>query len=122
MTPKIKTKNSILKLITSKNTRGITLAPFGIYLREDVFLSNNKKTINHELIHWQQQMELLIIFFYLLYFVEWFIRLFINNNPYRSMSFEREAFTNDSNLDYLKNRKPFNWIRFICKPKSLIDS
>ena len=115
MKPKIKKKNWILRLITSENIRGITLAPFGIFLREDIFNEQNQKTINHEKIHWRQQIELLIIPFYIFYFMEWTIRLFINEDPYRSISFEREAYDNDTNYKYLKTRKPFNWLKYLKK-------
>ena len=51
--------------------------------------------------------ELLFIFFYIIYFLEWIVRLFINKNAYRSISFEKEAYSNEDNLEYLKTRKHF---------------
>lgn len=116
MKPQIKKKNWIVRLLTGKNITGITLAPFGIYLREDVYDKQNPITINHEKIHWQQQMEMLIIFFYFFYFTEWLIRTFTNwGGTYRSISFEREAYKNDTNYAYLNNRKPFSWIKYLFK-------
>ena len=116
MKPKIKKKNWIVRLLTGKNIRGITLAPFGIYLREDVYDEQNLKTINHEKIHWRQQMEMLIIFFYFWYFIEWIIRTFTNwGYAYRSISFEREAYDNDTNYEYLNERKPFSWLKYMFK-------
>ena len=91
----------------------ITLAPFGIYMKEKYL--TNTRTINHEKIHWKQQMEMLIIFFYLWYLFEWFIKLFTTSDAYRSLSFEREAYDNDDNFDYLKERKHFAWIKRIFK-------
>lgn len=77
-------------------------------------LSN--KTINHETIHTLQQKELLYIFFYVLYICEWLIRLVTNtNSAYRSISFEREAFQNESDYDYINNRKRFSWLKYIKK-------
>ena len=74
------------------------------------------RIINHEKIHWKQQMEMLIIFFYFWYLIEWFIRLFINGKAaYRSLSFEREAYDNDDNLEYLKTRKPYSWLKYMKK-------
>jgi len=61
--PKVKKINGFLKLVLQKDVIGITLAPFGIYLNDNYLL--DKITINHESIHWKQQMEMLIIFFYL---------------------------------------------------------
>ena len=62
---------------------------------------------NHEEIHSKQQSELLIIFFWLWYGVEYLIRLIQyreNKAAYRNISFEREAYINQSNLDYIKTR------------------
>ena len=107
--------NLLLRILTLDRIAAITLAPFGIYFKYDRYLFN-KRLVNHESIHWQQQMEMLIIFFYLWYFIEWIIRLFTNfGNAYRSISFEREAYANDTNKEYLKTRKPFSWLKYIFK-------
>lgn len=63
---------------------------------------------NHESIHTAQMKELLYIFFYIIYFLEWLVRLFITfsfNKAYREISFEVEAYDNQDNLEYLKTRK-----------------
>jgi uncharacterized protein HemY len=93
---------------------GITLAPFGIYIQKEYLTW--RWIINHEKIHWKQQMEMLIIFFYLWYLFEWFIRIFTNfGHAYESISFEREANANEHDLEYLNNRKHYNWLKFINK-------
>lgn len=70
--------------------------------------------INHESIHTAQMKELGYIFFYLLYFIEWIIRLFTDTlSAYRSISFEQEAYMNEDNPEYLKNRKHYSWIKYI---------
>ena len=111
MEPKIKKITPFLKFFLFSNIVGICLAPFGIYLHEKHI--NNKRTINHEKIHWKQQMEMLIVFFYLWYFIEWLIKLIYNRNAYYSISFEREAYENDGNSEYLINRKNYNWIKYL---------
>lgn len=106
--------NWFVSLITFGWAAGITLAPFGIYVKEKHL--TNVRMINHETIHWKQQMEMLIIFFYLWYFIEWIIKIFTNfGNAYKSLSFEREAYDNDDNLNYLNERKHFAWIKRIFK-------
>ena len=73
----------------------------------------NKIDINHETIHTKQMQELLYIFFYLWYVIEYLVKLIIYRNTklaYRNISFEREAYQNQSNLDYLSNRKHYNWL------------
>lgn len=73
-------------------------------------------TINHERIHTAQMKELLFIPFYIFYILEWLIRLLQYRNSftaYRNISFEREAYANESNPDYLSKRKPYSFLRFI---------
>jgi hypothetical protein len=112
--PKVKIMTNFLEFFLGKNIIGITLCPFGIYVKIEYL--TRVKTINHEKIHWQQQLEMLIIFFYLWYIIEWFIRIFINGKKaYVSLSFEREAYTNAGNEDYLKIRKPYAWLKYMKK-------
>ena len=65
-------------------------------------------TINHEAIHTAQMRELCYVFFYLLYVSEWIVRLFMSGDAYRNISFEKEAYKNERNLNYLNGRKPFS--------------
>lgn len=88
---------------------------FGVlFIRKGVKVSD--RILNHEKIHTAQMKEMLYIFFYLWYFVEWTVRLlFINHKTaYKSISFEREAYSNDDN-PYLSNRRPYYWIRYILQ-------
>jgi len=101
---------------------GITLWPF-IILREvhnstNFWRNRATRIINHESIHIKQQAELLVIPFYILYILEWFIKIFIygsTTKAYYAISFEREAHSNDKNLDYLESRKSYAWIKRIIK-------
>jgi hypothetical protein len=118
MEPKFKKFNWLVKIITFNWPLAITLAPFGIYVNQKYRTLENvsKKTKNHEMIHWKQQLEMLIIFFYLWYLIEWLIRLPVNGRKaYVSLSFEQEAYGNESNYDYLKTRKPFSWFKYVNK-------
>jgi len=97
-----------LRIVTFGWARAITLAPFGIYIKEGYYTDVR---INREKIHWAQQMEMLIIPFYLWYIIEWLIRLPINGkSAYRKLLFEQETFKNGDNLDYLQTRKHFAWL------------
>ena len=90
---------------------GITLCPFGIYLDK----GQDEYVLNHEKIHWKQQLEMLIIPFYIWYIIELLIRRIKKSHyeSYISLFFEREAFDNQNNLDYLKIRKPYAWVKLI---------
>lgn len=67
-------------------------------------------TINHEKIHTRQIRECGYIFFYIFYVAEWLVRLLSLRNSYRAyrnISFEREAYAHENDLNYLKKRKRF---------------
>lgn len=90
--------------------------PF-IFLKNDA-LKNDMVLINHEKIHLQQQKELLIILFYLLYIIEGILRsiyYFNSYKAYKNISFEREAYYNEKDLDYLNTRKPFSFIKYLWR-------
>lgn len=93
------------RYLVPKGYRAITLCPF-IFVRNenDKF---DKELINHERIHLRQQVETLILLFAIWYFLDFLIKLIRYRNwdkAYRNIIFEREAYNNQSNLDYLKVR------------------
>ena len=78
-------------------------------------LQHNEVLIFHEKIHHRQQLELLIIPFYLLYFLNYTANLIIYRNhykAYRQIVFEREAYTMEKNFEYLKKRKFFSFVNY----------
>ena len=87
----------------------ITVNLFGVlFVRNDKAHKFNEVSVNHESIHTAQMKELLYIFFYIIYFLEWIYRLVIHTKTaYKGISFEREAYANEKNLDYLATRKHF---------------
>lgn len=103
----------ISKYIVPKGFRGITLFPF-IFLR-DANDKSDATLIHHEKIHLRQQLELLIVPFYVLYLLEWLIRFCIYRNSYvayKTLSFEQEAYRNERNFEYLKKRRLFQFLRY----------
>ncbi len=103
----------IFRLLRKTRINGITLFPFILLRkkesRKDVVL------MNHERIHLRQQAELLIIFFYLWYIVDFIIMYFKYKNvakAYRSIIFEREAYAEENHLGYLKKRKFWNFLKY----------
>ena len=72
--------------------------------------------LNHERIHLRQQAELLVVFFYVWYGLEYLIRLIQYRNrheAYKNISFEREAYANEKDLDYLKRRSFWEFLKYI---------
>lgn len=98
-----------------KNTKisAITLFPFIILRKEES--RQNQVLINHEKIHLRQQLELLIIFFYMWYVIEyyyWFFRLRDSFLAYKYISFEREAYAMENDLNYLETRKGWSFWKY----------
>jgi len=100
-------------LIPFKGYKAINL--FGvIFVRKYKVMTNIE--LNHEMIHTKQMKELLYVFFYLWYVVEWMLRYvgcFDSHRAYRHIGFEKEAYNNQSDLDYTSNRKHYCWFKLI---------
>jgi len=104
----------LVKVITFNFARAITIFPF--ILLSDKQSKEDKVLINHEMIHIRQQLELLIIPFYLWYFIEFFIRYIKTGDRYTAyinISFEKEAYSNEGNLEYNKNKKFWSFFKYI---------
>jgi len=96
-----------------------------------------KDYLNHEHIHAAQQLEVSlfglalaivlsillcfswwmllipIFLYYVLYVLDWLIGTIAGErDAYRTMIFEREAYANENNLDYLSKRKPFAFLKY----------
>ncbi|GAA0749089.1 hypothetical protein [Gaetbulibacter jejuensis] len=104
----------VSKYIVPKGYVGVTIFPFVFLkykaLKEDVVL------LNHERIHLQQQIELLIIPFFVIYGFEFLIRLLQYKRwslAYRNISFEREAYFQEAQLDYLKYRRLYSFLKYL---------
>lgn len=110
---KVRKMGLFLLWITGKSL-GVTLFPIGIYLNREEII--HPATLAHEKIHWQQQKEMLCIFFYLWYFFEWLVKLpKYGKLAYYAISFEREAYRYDLDKNYLLRRKHFAWLKYVYK-------
>ena len=98
---------------------GMALFPF--ILVKTQALKSNPQIINHEKIHLRQQLELLLLPFYTLYLLNYLINLLYymeHDKAYQNIVFEREAYINDRNLNYLKARKFWAWRHFFFLKKA----
>ena len=105
-------KNSRIPKILSwfMEVGGITLFPF-IFIRGE----GDDRLINHESIHIAQYSELFVVGFFLLYiwdFIHGLIKYKNYNDAYRSIKFEREAYSFEADPHYLEYREPYAWRRF----------
>jgi len=104
----------VSKIFVPKGFMGVTLYPF-------IFLKNpkdkdNSVFITHEKIHLRQQIEMLILPFYVWYGIEYLTRIIQykdKKTAYRNISFEREAYQNEKNRNYLKKRSFWRFIRYV---------
>ena len=86
-----------------------------LFCRHDTHIT--PQLINHERIHTAQMREMLFLPFYLWYLIEWLIRLPMRGNAYFSLSMEREAYRHMNDLDYLKHRRHYAWLKMLRQRK-----
>lgn len=104
----------VSKYLIPKGYRGLTIFPF-------VIIKNKKKKdlhvlINHEAIHIRQQMEMLVLPFFIWYGIEFLIRwiqLKDKKEAYMNISFEREAYSHEKDLHYLQQRSFYKFLSFL---------
>ena len=104
----------IISWLFAKDFRGLAIYPF-IFLREKS-LKENPKIINHEKIHLRQQIEMLWIFFFIWYGIEFLVRWIPFKNPtvaYFNISFEKEAYAQEIDFNYLTNRNFWAFTKYL---------
>ena len=127
-------------IIPFKGFQAITILPF-IFARNSAKPLKDY-VVNHEKIHLRQQLEVLIasavilaalilIFgwswwwmltslfvYYAGYGIDYAIRYVAYGSPheaYRNIAFEQEAYLNEHDMGYLKDRRLFAWVEYIGK-------
>ena len=102
------------KYLIPKGYRGLALFPF-VFVKYALD-KKNEFFVNHERIHLRQQLEMLVIPFFVWYFLEFLVRFIQYGNfdlAYRNISFEREAYAKEKDLGYLKQRSFFTFFKYI---------
>jgi len=97
-----------------KKFSGCAVWPF-LFLKSHR-LKEDMVFVNHEKIHLRQQLELLVVFFYIWYILEFLlhlVRLRSRYAAYRAISFEQEAYAKENDLNYLKKRPFFGFLRYV---------
>ncbi len=102
----------VLSKVAPIEINAITLGPL-VFSRGE--LSDRVK--RHETIHWMQYKELFIIGFLIVYLYDYLFAAVLkkkgfNRQSYMSIRFEQEAYDNDVNENYLKERKPYKWLDY----------
>ena len=97
-----------------KQVSAMALFPFLLF--QHSHLKYNRVLLNHERIHLRQQLELLILPFYIWYLLEYIVRFIRYRNhrlAYLNISFERDAYQNEKDLHYLKQRSFRSFLKYI---------
>ena len=71
--------------------------------------------MNHELIHFEQQKELFLVGFYVLYaydFVKGMIKYKNKDTAYFMIRFEQEAYSYQNDLGYISDREKHAWKQY----------
>ena len=95
----------------------VTIGPW-IFVNSKKKLSD--KLFRHECIHVKQAQELGYIGFYIIYLIEFLIRVIIIRRMYKAymnISFEQEAYDNETVDDYLDTRSKYSWMKYLFKSK-----
>jgi hypothetical protein len=102
-------------ILLSGHFSALCIWPF-IFIKPDNTIRNFQSFMNHEKIHARQQIEMLWILFFIGYVVEYLIRLYQYRDhmkAYHAISFEKEAYQNENDPEYLKTRKSFAWRMYL---------
>ncbi|EID76175.1 hypothetical protein W5A_04494 [Imtechella halotolerans K1] len=104
----------VFRYIFSPRFSGLAFWPFIVVKNTE--LTKDSVVILHERIHLKQQAELLVLLFYIWYILEWLYRSACHKSfylGYKNISFEREAYTHETNSLYLKNRRKYAFLQYM---------
>ena len=106
------------KLMKVLSIRGLAIYPV-VFVEGDALTKKGNSTVilRHERIHLEQQREMFILPFYIIYLVEETLRAafqFSGNydQAYLAICFEREAYGNEAKGTYLRRRVPYAWTQY----------
>lgn len=108
-------KNRLSGLILANGYAAIAIWPFVFIAPELPEEAVTDRLLNHERIHLRQQVEMLVIPFFICYLFEYLLGLLVyrsHDSAYRQISFEKEAYQNEGDLSYLKKRKFWSWLNY----------
>lgn len=108
-------RTAITRIFLKKGFTAVCIWPF-VFIRPGTDISVRKDLLNHERIHARQQLEMLWVFFFILYLIEYLVKLIRyrdHHKAYSSLAHEKEAYANDSDPGYLHKRKPYSWLKYL---------
>lgn len=101
------------KILPFKGFKAMALWPF-VFVRSEYKGRLSWQDLRHEQIHLAQQRELLVFPMLLFYGIEWGLKLWKGpRSAYYRVSFEREAYRNESVPGYLDTRRFWAWLKYL---------
>jgi len=104
----------VSKYLIPKGFTAIAIWPF-VIIKHNKYKSD-LVLINHERIHLRQQMELFVFPFFIWYGIEFLLKLILYKNirkSYLNISFEREAYQNENDFNYIHRRTFYNFLSYL---------
>jgi hypothetical protein len=101
--------------IRSKIFNYYTGFSFFIFIWVSEQAHDKNEIINHEKIHFYQQLEMLFIFhwlFYLSFYLVYRVKGMDHHKAYYRIPFEKEAYDHEAVKEYLRKRKPYSWVKY----------
>ena len=114
----MKLKRVYSNIIPFAGYTACTLCPF-VFIREKARQRYTPVVNRHETTHGHQQIETLWILFFIIYGLEFIIKLpicnFDTHRAYRSVGFEQEAYLNQGKVNYNSTRKHYAWVKYVFR-------
>lgn len=102
----------------------MTIFPF-IFIRKKMSRCFDDVDERHETIHGRQQIELLLLLFFVWYGIEYVVRWicygFDGKLAYKNIAFEQEAYLNEHEEFYITQRKLYSWIKYLPRKSFVRD-
>ena len=95
----------------------MTLFPW-VFIRKSARERYTDKVDRHETTHALQQAELLFVLFYLIYGMEYLLKLLItfsHKKAYKSVSLEQEAYGHENEENYNSTRRHYAWVKYVFR-------
>lgn len=92
------------------------LAVWPFIILKERSLKGDPVLLHHERIHLRQQIELLWVFFFLIYVMEYAAKIVIYRDlktAYHNISFEREAYSHEHEAEFLSRRPFWNFLKYL---------
>ncbi|EHQ27310.1 hypothetical protein [Mucilaginibacter paludis] len=106
-------RDGFVIVVPALRVEGMALFPFILVKHES--LKYDEILLRHERIHLRQELELLVIPFYMMYLLHYLynlLRYLDSGKAYLNIVFEKEAYAKEAETDYLQRRKFWAWLNF----------